>query len=230
MQDRMRMLDTLKNSSLLKGLDDGEIQEILRCRFAKVRVYEKGDFVFREGAVPREVLLLVSGEILIGKDTPHGIRMILTDVKVPGELFGEVYTFMECPQYDMYAEAVRQTTVFSIDQRMFFNTQVHAEALVRALQKNLLGIFAEKAYRMNVRLRILGGQTLREKIGRFLFEKEGADGRIRLDFTREELADFLHVTRPSLSRELSSMAKEGILRIAGRDIRICDQDAFESLL
>ena len=47
---------------------------------------------------------------------------------------------------------------------------------------------------------------------------------------REEMADYLNVTRPSLSRELSNMVKDGIIRNEGRDIVIIDQDKLESYL
>ena len=39
---------------------------------------------------------------------------------------------------------------------------------------------------------------------------------------REQMADFLGVTRPSLSRELAAMRDEGLLQMEGRSIRVPD--------
>ena len=55
-------------------------------------------------------------------------------------------------------------------------------------------------------------------------------GEIAKNPSREELADYLNVTRPSLSRELGNMEKEGIIRLDGRKIVIVSQEKLEEYL
>jgi len=83
---------------------------------------------------------------------------------------------------------------------------------------------------MNQKVKVLGCASIREKIVRYLFERKNTDGTIRGNLVREEMAGYMNVTRPSLSRELGSMQKEGILEIQGRDIRIADWEKFEMYL
>lgn len=83
---------------------------------------------------------------------------------------------------------------------------------------------------MNQKVKVLGCASIREKIVRYLFERKNADGTICGNLVREEMAEYMNVTRPSLSRELGSMQKEGILEIQGRDIRIADWEKFEMYL
>ena len=52
---------------------------------------------------------------------------------------------------------------------------------------------------------------------------------IQVSMTREQLADFLGVTRPSLCRELMKMQKDGLITVSRRVIRILDKDALEQL-
>ena len=48
------------------------------------------------------------------------------------------------------------------------------------------------------------------------------DGKtIRLPFTREAMAVYLGVNQSALSRELSRMQKEGIIRFQGRVFELC---------
>ena len=47
---------------------------------------------------------------------------------------------------------------------------------------------------------------------------------------REEMADFLNVTRPALSREISAMVEEGIIRAGQGYLVILDQEALEEYL
>ena len=96
--------------------------------------------------------------------------------------------------------------------------------LSRKLRENLLEVFAEKAYNMNQKLRILGSGTLRERIVRFLVECQDSEGVIHMSLSREEMADYLNITRPSLSRELGKMQEEGILELSRRQILVKDQE------
>ena len=51
----------------------------------------------------------------------------------------------------------------------------------------------------------------------------------KLIMTREEMAQTLNVARPSLSRELMKMSKEGLIRVEGRKISVADVQALEAL-
>ena len=98
------------------------------------------------------------------------------------------------------------------------------------IQQNLLRIIAGKAYFMHNRLKILGSGSLREKIARYIFQLPSKNGRFQLSCSREQLAEQLSVARPSLSRELGQMQRDGILDIQGNRIRIVDLNTFESYL
>ena len=47
--------------------------------------------------------------------------------------------------------------------------------------------------------------------------------------TREGLAEFLGVTRPSVSRELMKMQDDGLIEIKGRKIYVLDPAEIEAL-
>ena len=83
---------------------------------------------------------------------------------------------------------------------------------------------------MHNKIKVLASGSLREKIVRFLFQQLGSDGRVDLGVSREFLAAYLAVTRPSLSRELSAMQRDGILEVEGKVIRVTDMDRFEEYL
>mgnify|MGYP002740952295 CR=1 FL=1 len=83
---------------------------------------------------------------------------------------------------------------------------------------------------LHTKLKILASGTLREKIVRYLFPHIDEKGQIALKVSREFIAAYLAVSRPSLSRELSAMQREGIIEAAGRTIRILDMEQFEEYL
>lgn len=57
----------------------------------------------------------------------------------------------------------------------------------------------------------------------------GDSDTVRLAMNREELADYLGTTRPSLSRELMKMQQEHLIETDRNMIRITDRDVLETL-
>lgn len=169
--------------------------------------------------MPKSLFLLIQGKVTISQSTMSGRRILLTDITRSGDLFGEVYLFIGKEAYDMDAQAVEDSEVLEI-----------AGEIPKVLWQNMLEIFAKKAYLMNQKVKVLGCASIREKIVRYLFERKNQDGTIHGNLVREEMAEYMNVTRPSLSRELGCMQKEGILEIQGRNIRIADWEKFEMYL
>ena len=222
-------ISVLESSLLFKNISGAEIERLVHSSQTGTKEYKKGERVFSESDRPDKLLILLSGKLLVAKDTVSGKRLVLATIDQPGDLFGEVYPFVEKEEYDMYVETAQKSVVFSIGLDFFYETQGRDRQMSDQLRENLFRIFAQKAYKMNHRIRVLGAPGIREKIARFLIERQVDGPRIRM-MPREEMADYLNVTRPSLSRELSNMVKDGIIRNEGRDIVIIDQDKLESYL
>lgn len=220
-------LKILTRSPIFHGISEMELTRALEGVLYTVRTYQKGEVIFSEDDTPGEVMILLSGSLTLASDTVSGKRIMLSVVNMPGELFGEIYAFIGLPRYDIYGIADTSSRVFFISYEIV--SEQERSRLHEKIRDNLLRIFATKAYSMNRRLRILGGSTIREKIVRYLFENH-LKGDYIVTPTREVLADYLNVTRPSLSRELSHMVGEGLIRIQGRKIFIVDQEALESYL
>jgi CRP-like cAMP-binding protein len=225
-----QLIPVLQNCSLADGMSEVEIRELLSLAQVCIREYAKGDIVFHEGEKPHCIYILLAGEVHILKDTFSGRQIFLSEIAEAGDMFGEVYEVLEKP-YDMYVEAVKPTRVLEIASRLLSldaGGSLTRSALL--VQRNLMRIFARKAYFMAGKLKVLASGSLREKIVRFLFQHLGSDGCIELAVSREFLAAYLAVTRPSLSRELSAMQREGILAVDGKAIKVVDMERFEAYL
>jgi CRP-like cAMP-binding protein len=67
-------------------------------------------------------------------------------------------------------------------------------------------------------------KTMRSKLSTFIYEQylKGKTTTLTLPMNRQQLADFLNVSRPSMSRELSRMRDEGIIDFHLSAVRIID--------
>ena len=228
--DKENAARILAETSLAQGMNAEEVAELLASSDVTLRTYPKGALIFHDGDMPHSLYILLEGEVHILKDTYSGRQIFISEIDCPGDMFGEVYEVLQRP-YDMYVSTTRRTTLLEVSSRLFtldIGKTPHRSALL--VQRNLMRIFAGKAYAMHTKLKVLASGTLREKIVRYLLPHIDESGCAALSVSREFIAADLAVSRPSLSRELSAMQRDGIITAAGRKICITDMEKFESYL
>ncbi|MDY5179910.1 Crp/Fnr family transcriptional regulator [Butyribacter sp.] len=225
------IIQALSKSALCKEFTQDELLSLLEENNTEIKKYEKGSFVFEEGDVPDRLYVLIYGLVEVSKLTFSGKKILITTIENPGDMFSEVYMFMGKSKYDMSAQTGEESLILSISSEFFENISYNTNALAaEKIRKNLMSIFAMKAYNLSGKVRLLGCGSIREKISLYLIENQTPSGEIAKNPSREELADYLNVTRPSLSRELGNMEKEGIIRLDGRKIVIVSQEKLEEYL
>ncbi|HAU86766.1 MAG TPA: Crp/Fnr family transcriptional regulator [Lachnospiraceae bacterium] len=227
MQDYIQML---KNTFICKELTDEEFMYFVSKANIQMKKYRKNEFVFRETQKPTKLFLLVDGYISVYRDTMSGKVLPIADIVDSGDIFGEVYLYMQKPRYDLNAIAKRESLVMTLDSQIFNLPENEVHLAYYKITKNLLTMFARKAFTLNTKIQVLNSGSLRQRIVRYITNCEEVDGIVKMTLTREEMADFLNTTRPSLSRELSNMQKEGLIEIKGKHIILSDEDALADCL
>ena len=92
----------------------------------------------------------------------------------------------------------------------------------------MMGVFAEEAEKKSKKIQLLTCGSLRQRIALYLLQNSGENKKVELVMNREELAASLNAARPSLSRELSQMQDEGIIKMEGRkSIKILDYSRLQ---
>jgi CRP-like cAMP-binding protein len=224
------MIDKLKGSPLFMGMTESDIERCLKCSGAEVLTYEKEELLFLQSDAPCKLMILLEGAIAICNDSVSGKRSIVTTVNQAGELFGEVFLFLNKHAYDHYAQAVTSSRVLTMPREFFFRTCGKQCTYHAQLISNMLAILAQKAYYLNQKLQIMSCATLRQKITKVLLRNLSNDGRVTLSMNREELADFLNTARPSLSRELMKMQEDGLIQMKKKEILILQLDELQNLI
>ena len=79
------------------------------------------------------------------------------------------------------------------------------------------------------KLNILAGATLEARIGRLILQRMDGEGKMDFQMNREELADYLGVTRPSLSRSLMQMQHRGLIRVERSRVQVCNLNELEKI-
>lgn len=221
------MIEILKKSILFKGFSETEIQECLDSLDSSTKIYDKNEIIFYEYDEPQFVYILLSGSISINKDSCSGRRILVTKIDEIGDMFAEVYLFLNKEKYDFYTMAMESDTKVLRLPRCIFSVSVE-KSFGQKLVNNMLMILSNKAYNLTQKLQVLSSGGLRQKLAKILLQSMDKDKKVILQLNREELADYLNVARPSLSRELANMQSEGIIEVSGKKIKILDIEGLEN--
>ena len=218
----------LEETGLFHEISKTEIERMLLCSKSREKHYKAGEYIFRQGDKPVKIYLLLKGYIHIAKDFASGKRDVLYMVE-EGSVFGEMFLFADMNSYWYDAVAAADVEVLEIPWDFFYHFCENACKHHQMLTRNMLEMLSKKEFNITKKLHIISTASLRERIAIWLLDSVDSEGRVAVQMNREELADFLGVARPSLSRELMRMQADGLIEVSKKCIYIKDQNAVEML-
>ncbi len=212
-------LTAVRKSILFEGFTEEEILKYIEFNRATIEEFGKDELVFMSGDEPENLFILLSGAVQVEKLESNGKRHIINQFKIPGTVFGEVYLYLGDQGYDYSCRAYKKAKVLCLPKDGVDFKKAHNE-LNQRLANNMLKILSHKAYYLNQKLIVHASFSLRQKIARYFLQVAKDKTYFTLNLNREELADYIGTTRPSLSRELMAMQEEGYLQIDRENVKI----------
>ncbi len=205
-------LPVLKTCALFADFEPEAIRGLLPCFGAALREFQKGDILCQAGDPQQSIGIVLTGEIQVQKEDYAGNRLII-GLFGPGDLFGEVSVFAGLGHWPNTVLANSAGMALFIPVEKISQPCGQSCGAHQHLIRNMLGIVAGKAIIMNSRISFLKLKGMREKLAAYLYEQYRRTGSrtFLLPLNRDELADYLNVSRPSMSRELGRMRELGMI-------------------
>lgn len=221
-------MDIVKKNKLFEGINPSELVALLRCLNTVVREYGKSEYIALAGERFDSLGIIVKGEAAVLKEDENGNRTIMALLK-PGDIFGEMVAFSPKTVWPDNVYVQERCTVCYIPSIKITSACNNACQWHTVLIQNLLKALSEKALMLNKKVEYLTIKSMRGRICAFLLEQYKLTGQttINLHMNRNELADFLNVSRPSMSREICKMRDEGIVDFHKSTFRILDINALK---
>lgn len=213
----------IKDNALFHKMTIDEINNLLACSNSQIKEYPKNTKIFSQDDPPKSLYILISGNIVVCRNSLNGRRYIVTNIE-KNEMFGEVYVFLEGEEYPYYALATSDSKILEIPKSFFFHYCSTDCNVHNLMIRNMLKILAQKAFFLNNKVQLLSHGNLRQKIAKYIIEQLDESMYVKLYMNREELADYLSVARPSLSRELNKMQKDGLIEVDRDIVRVLNYD------
>ncbi len=219
----------LAKVAIFAGLSDSELHFL--AQRAVARSCSPGEMIFGEGDPCSGLYVVESGHVRIFKSSTSGREQVLS-IDGPGSSIAEVPVF-DGGTYPASAAALDEATLLLIRKQDFqelclAHPQVALKVLrvVGARLRRLVGIIEELSF-----------TTVRHRLASLLMRLAQRDGEptadgvaITLPANNQELASQIGTVRELVSRNLSRLQAERILKIDGRAVIILNLAALEAEL
>lgn len=216
-----------KKVSLFSNLNDDQIEAVIQL--IERKSYQKGEVVMRSGDPFDRLFIVNSGSLkavtysedgkeqilyILNEGDSLGELSLLKKVASPYELIALKESFLCIIPKHRFDEFIRD------NPQIVFAIMESAHEKINSLEKLVEAIASKDA---DVRLRFLIHRLMKQN------GKETPQGiLIDLQLTREDMANFVGVTRETISRKLSGLAESGKLQILeNKQLLITDSSYFE---
>jgi CRP-like cAMP-binding protein len=204
-------------------------QKELMQKNISVRSYKKNEVVYKERDLPERLLCVLEGKVKIYREGIGGRNQIMRMITSGGYFGYRAYFAGE--RYVTNAMAFEPTIICSIPMQI-------VEKVVRENNRVAFFFIHRLAYDLgesDARTVNLTQKHIRGRLAEnLLFLKENygleADGAtISVYLSREDLASLSNMTTANAIRTLSSFARERIIAIDGRKIKIIDEEKLSRI-
>lgn len=209
---------------LFKGLPAEQLKQLtsISVNF----VFRKGDTIFSEGDDASGFYVLKTGRIKIFKLSFEGKEQIL-HIIFPGEPFGEVPVFSG-ETFPAHAEALEESGV------IFFSKKAFIELIKKdpSIAMNMLAILSRRLKQFISLVENLSLKEVPQRLASYFLSVSNGNENVNsfeLDVSKGQLANILGTIPETLSRILSKLVNQGLIRVQGRTIKSIDNKGLEDI-
>ena len=212
-----------KKVPIFSFLSDDELIKIVDMTGHKF--YKKGDMLCSQGQKSDTLFIINEGQVKISKLTKEGKEQIV-HIFTSGDFFGELSLFSSDEIYNFNVYAISDVKICTLtkqdmDKIIMSNPEISIKLLQviskrLAQTENLAQNLATNDAEIRVAFMLL---EFGEKYG--VATNQGL--QINLPINREEMANYVGVTRETISRKLSIFEESGIISLKGNKVVIIKQ-------
>jgi len=211
----------LTKVSLFKGLNPDKIAKCLTEADFKIKEYKKNEIVFFRGDILKKIIIIVKGTARGEMQKFNGDTIVINQMKA-GEVLASAFLFGKNNIFPVDLIALENSEFLFLDKEKYLD-------LIQSDKRLLLNFIREisnKSQYLSKRIWFnFTHKTIEEKVLSYI--KENAqDDKIKFLPSISALAKKFEVTRPALSREISSLCKRKILKKIENNVYIINFSNF----
>lgn len=188
---------------LFRGCDREVVKGILERASGRFASYRKGDFIAMQNSACRSLLILCEGSVYARMTGSDGREFTLDTLSAP-DVLASAFIFSTEGIYPVTIIANTDCRLWIVGRDSVMDLIEHDAAVLH----NFLTILSDHTIFLSNKLNQFALQSLTSRLMNYL-ENNGAVHNL------QETAFVLGVTRPSLSRAISQLVRQGVVRRSG---------------
>jgi len=220
----MEKKDLLFFCSMCRDKSAEEIEDI-KCNIQHtVKQYKRGEHIAYQGDTVQHLIMLSAGKVRTEIVSDSGLALQMEEITAPYPL-ALAFLFADNNRFPVDVVALQECEVIYIPKES-------VEERIAGCPGFLRGFMAFNANRMQYiseRLKIFAQKGIKAKLVYHILSREH-DGEFDLGRSVASLAEYFGVERPSLSRAISEMVRDGIIEFRSGRGKILDFDALDACL
>lgn len=219
--------DNILNAFIFKALDKDYLLRILMEMDLKISNYEKSSIIALEGDPCKHLAIINKGEVELTRSSHSGRSVILRHF-YPGDIFGEAIIFSSSNSYPATITALTDCQIVYINKSNLVDLMANDQTILN----NILGLLSNRILMLGDKISLLSLNSIDKKLSYFLLDqaKKKNSHSFFIPYNREQLAEFINVPRPSLSRVLGELKDKGLIKYSKNHFEILDPLGLEDLL
>ncbi len=209
-------IDKIGKLKIFKNFSKAELMKIFGNVRYSIKKFSKGSLIYTSGEKVEKLMILIDGEVITEMVDFNGKILEVERIKSP-DILASALLFSKDNFLPVDVLAVKDVAMLYIEKGDLIRLFQSNNALLLSFLEDI----GEKFQFVTAKLRVNSFHTIREKITMYLlnlYNQQNKSNELTIPLTLEELANLFGVTRPSLSRALSQMQKEGLFVKSGNKI------------
>ena len=220
----MEKRDLLFFCSPFKDKSDQEIEKI-RCNISHiVKEYKKGEHIAFQGDKVQSLLMLIKGKVKTEMVSNSGLALAMDEISAPYPLAAS-FLFADDNRFPVDVIALQDCEVLFISKETIEKQIAKCPGFLRGF----MSFNANRMQYISERLKLFAQKGIKAKLVYYILLHEES-GKFDLERSVSSLAEYFGVERPSLSRAISEMVKDGIITYQNGKGEILNFSSLENLL
>ncbi|MDL2227787.1 Crp/Fnr family transcriptional regulator [Odoribacter sp. OttesenSCG-928-L07] len=197
----------------------------LKCTIDhKIKTYKKGEYIAFQGDHISNLYMLSKGKVKMEIITDSGLSIFMEEISAPYPL-ATAFLFAEDNCFPAEVVALEDCEIILISKQAVEKQIAKCPGFLRGY----MAFTANQAQSLSDRLKIFSQKSIKAKIAYYILQRD-KKGSFDLEQNITSLAEYFGVERPSLSRAISEMVKDGIIEYKGGKGKILKYDSLKEFL
>ncbi|MEE9348588.1 MAG: response regulator [Flavobacteriaceae bacterium] len=186
--------------------------------------YDKNEIIFKENDNVNFIYYIISGRVKRIETDSHG-KEFLDDIHTEGEFFGYLNLFHNINAQHRRTAIVLEPTEIALIPKEDFNTLIKQN---RDVSISFIKLLSGNVLDKEERLLKIAYASVRERVASILL-KHTTDDKLKLQISRDDLANLVGTSKESLIRTLTDFKKENVIITGRADITVIKIDKLKRI-